>query len=207
MTHWGLEAESIIKGDPMTSRSLLRLSVFVFATVAFTSPAIGQNWKVLPSTGFSVPSTPGLAALAIDNFDGLYAVSWPYVVNLTNSGWQIYAHVPEGPGLGGAFRLEFDATNRLYVFGHYQNSVAGAVAVLAGGSWTQLDAGLGLPAGLTTALTSQLRAAQNSLSAGNQTAAKNQLNAFSNLVRAQSGRSIPAAQATALMTAADAVFP
>ena len=64
---------------------------------------------------------------------------------------------------------------------------------------------LGLPRGITTALDSKLRAALAALEADEPTGACDSLGAFVNQVRAQSGKKIPAGEASSLTAAAEAV--
>ncbi len=66
--------------------------------------------------------------------------------------------------------------------------------------------GLGLPKGLENSLTSKLQAAKKSVGKGNVKAAKNQLRAFINAVRAQRGKKLTNAQADALIAAAEQVI-
>ena len=65
---------------------------------------------------------------------------------------------------------------------------------------------MNLPHGLTNSLDAKLRAAINSLNRGNPTPAKNQLNAFINEVKAQTGKKITSAQATQLIAAASDII-
>ena len=62
--------------------------------------------------------------------------------------------------------------------------------------------GLDLESGRTNSLVSKLEAARASLARGNTRAACGQIGAFVNEVRAQSGKSIPAGEADALVAAA-----
>ena len=64
---------------------------------------------------------------------------------------------------------------------------------------------MNLPGGTTTSLDSKLNAAINSLNAGNNGTAVNQLNAFINYVNAQAGKKISQAQAQELVSDAQAI--
>lgn len=82
-------------------------------------------------------------------------------------------------------------------------NVSQSFSVLSAGQFAQTAiatiSGMGLPAGTSTSLTSQLQAFVTSTSRGNKTAACGQLGAFINHVNAQSGMQIPAAGATLLL--------
>jgi hypothetical protein len=83
-------------------------------------------------------------------------------------------------------------------------SVSQSFNVLSSAQFAQsvIDAisGMGLPSGTSESLTSKLRAYIASTARGDQTAACGQLGAFVNSINAQSGKQIPAADATLLLT-------
>jgi hypothetical protein len=62
-----------------------------------------------------------------------------------------------------------------------------------------------LQPGIANSLEAKLNAAQAPLAAGNSTAACNQIKAFINEVKAQSGKKLTAGQASTLITAAQAI--
>jgi YVTN family beta-propeller protein len=68
-----------------------------------------------------------------------------------------------------------------------------------------LIVGFGLPHGITNSLLAKVSAAQASVAAGNATAACHQLQALINEAEAQSGKQMSAGQASAIITAAQAI--
>ena len=93
---------------------------------------------------------------------------------------------------------------------HAGSSGTSSLTVLTPAQATQnvvkLVKSMNLPHGLTNSLDAKLRAAINSLNRGNPIPAKNQLNAFINEVRAQTGKKITSAQATQLIAAASDII-